>query len=59
MTAIIDGHVIEPLGNGTCYVTTDGVRTFHRDQDAAVRHVVRMADQRVRYEAARQLQAGN
>lgn len=55
MTAIIDGHMIEPLPNGGCYVTTDGRRTFHPDQDAAVRHVVRMTEQRAGYEARRKL----
>ena len=50
---IIDGHGYEPLPNGGCYVTTDGVRTFHGDRDAAIRHITRMAAERAQYEARR------
>jgi CTP synthase (UTP-ammonia lyase) len=49
----LDGHIIEPLEHGGCYVTTDGTRTFHADQEAAVRHVQRMALERIQYEARR------
>lgn len=49
----IDGHDLEPLPNGGCYVTTDGVRTFHNDQAAAMRHIERMAAERAQYEARR------
>lgn len=56
MTAVIDGHVIEPLPNGACYVTTDGKRTLHHDQDAAVRHIARISGERGVYEAKRIMQ---
>jgi hypothetical protein len=49
----LDGHDFEPLPNGGCYVTTDGVRTFHNDQAAALRHIERMAGERAVYEARR------
>ena len=54
----IDGHLVEPLANGGCYVTTDGVRTFHADQAAAVRSLNRLAGERARYEAQRMVMVG-
>lgn len=54
----IDGHEVEPLPNGSCYVTTDGVKTYHPDQGAAVRHIERMAGERMRYEAQRVVEGG-
>lgn len=52
----LDGHVFEPLEHGGCYVTTDGVRTFHQDREAAMRHLLRMAGERSRYEAVRTME---
>lgn len=54
----IDGHTIEPLPNGGCYVITGGEKTLHADRDAALRHVARLAGDRARYEAQRIVEGG-
>jgi len=53
---IIDGHGVEPLPNGSYFITTDGVKTYHSDEAAALRHVERMATERAQYEVRRMME---
>lgn len=57
-TITIDGHVIEPLPNGSYYVISGSQKTYHPDYDAAVRHVARLAESRASYEARRIAEGG-